>query len=108
MTLLESMNRRDDWPSWLQQAGATTIRLGTRLEFGFSLLVYQAAIEGLGVAIAQPEFVQDELASGRLISPFRKVFSTGKRYFLVCPAARRHAPAVARFLSWVQSELAAS
>jgi len=105
MTLLESVNRRDDWPSWLERAGATKMRPGNRLEFGFSLLVYQAAVEGLGVAIAQPEFVQEELASGRLIAPFREDFFTGKRYFLVCPPTRRHAPAVARFLSWVQSEL---
>ena len=105
MTLLESGNRRDDWASWLEQAGTTKIQPANRLEFGFSLLVYQAAVEGLGVAIAQPEFVQEELASGRLVAPFRKVFSTGKRYFLVCPPSRRHAPAVARFLSWVQSEL---
>jgi LysR family glycine cleavage system transcriptional activator len=108
MTLLESANRRDDWSSWLAQAGAAKIRIANRLEFGFSLLVYQAAVEGLGVAIAQPEFVQDELASGKLMAPFRKVFATGKRYFLVCPVARRHSPAVARFLSWVQSELASS
>lgn len=39
------------------------------------------------------------------IAPFRNVLSTGKRYFLVCPPSRRHAPAVARFLSWVQAEL---
>ena len=64
--------------------------------------------EGLGVAVAQPEFVQEELASGRLIAPFREVFSTGKRYFLICPAERRHRPAVAGFLSWVQSELPSS
>jgi DNA-binding transcriptional LysR family regulator len=105
MTLLESVNRRGDWSSWLEQAGAAKVRPANRLEFGFSLLVYQAAIEGLGVAIAQPEFVQHELASGQLISPFRKVLATGKRYFLVCPPSRRHSPAVARFLSWVQSEV---
>jgi LysR family glycine cleavage system transcriptional activator len=108
MTFLESVNRRDDWTSWLDQAGAAKMRPANRLEFGFSLLVYQAAIEGLGVAIAQPEFVQDEIASGRLTAPFRKEFSTGKRYFLVCPLSRRHAPAVARFLSWVESELPGS
>ena len=74
---------------------------GKRLEFDFGLLAYQAAAEGLGIAVAQPEFVKEELRSGRLVSPFRNVVSTGNRYFIVCPASRRYAPAVARFLSWV-------
>lgn len=108
LTLLHSFNRRDDWATWLREAGASEVRPGKRLEFEFSLLVYQAAVEGLGVAVAQPEFVQDELASGRLIAPFRQVVATGKRYFIVCPPERRHRPAVARFLSWVQSELPAA
>ncbi|WP_409050713.1 LysR substrate-binding domain-containing protein [Variovorax guangxiensis] len=59
--------------------------------------------EGLGVGIAQPEFVQEDLASGRLVAPFKQVVSTGRKHFLVCPARGRHAPAVARFFSWVQS-----
>ena len=105
MTQLVSVNRRDDWPMWLEQAGSPGLRTGSRLEFGFSLLVYQAAVEGLGVAVAQPEFVEEDLQSGRLIAPFRNVLSTGKRYFIVCPVSRRHAPAVARFLSWVQADL---
>lgn len=105
LTLLHSMNRRDDWAAWLKEAGASNVRPGKRLEFEFSLLVYQAAVEGLGVAVAQPEFVQDELANGRLVAPFPQVVATGKRYFIVCPPERRHRPAVGRFLSWVQSEL---
>jgi len=105
MTQLVSVNRRDDWPMWLEQARSPGLRPGSQLEFGFSLLVYQAAVEGLGVAVAQPEFVEEELRSGRLIAPFRTVLSTGNRYFIVCPAPRRHAAAVARFLSWVEAEL---
>jgi LysR family glycine cleavage system transcriptional activator len=105
MTQLISVNRRDDWPLWLNQAGGGELRAERRLEFGFGLLAYQAAIEGLGVAIAQPEFVEEELRTGRLIAPFRNVISTGNTYFIVCPASRRRAPAVARFLSWVEAEL---
>jgi DNA-binding transcriptional LysR family regulator len=105
MTMLHSVNRRDDWTLWLEQAGATAVEPANHLEFGFSLLVIQAAVEGLGVAVAQPEFVQDELASGRLVTPFPQVMSTGRRYFLVCPEARRHTPAVARFFSWAQAEV---
>lgn len=105
MTILHSANRRDDWPQWLAAAGSPQLEIGNSLEFEFSLMAYQAALEGLGVAIAQPEYVADDLASGRLIAPFEKVLVTGKSYFMTCPAFRRHTPAIAAFLKWMQSEL---
>lgn len=103
MTLLHSANRPDDWPLWLSLMGAPQLKPANQIEFSFSLLMYQAAIEGLGVGIAQPEFVEEDLASGRLVAPFKQVVSTGRKHFLVCPARGRHDPAVARFFSWVQS-----
>ncbi|MGT2509200.1 LysR substrate-binding domain-containing protein [Cupriavidus basilensis] len=103
MTLLHSVNRPDDWGLWLQLMGRPNLRLANQIEFSFSLLMYQAAIEGLGICIAQPEFVEDDLATGRLIAPFSEIVETGRKHFLVCPARRRHEPAIARFFSWVQS-----
>jgi len=103
MTLLQSANRPDDWPLWLGLMGAPQLRLSNQIEFGFSLLMYQAAIEGLGICIAQPEFVEDDLAAGRLIAPFPEIVATGRKHFLVCPAQQRHNPAIARFFSWVRS-----
>jgi len=103
MTLLHSANRPDDWPLWFRLMEAPQLKPANQIEFSFSLLMYQAAIEGLGVGIAQPEFVEEDLASGRLVAPFKQVVSTGRKHFLVCPARGRHDPAVARFFSWVQS-----
>jgi len=105
MTVLHSANRRDDWANWLAQAGRPELRAGNLLEFEFSLMVYQAALEGLGIAIAQPEFVQEDLASGRLVAPFPHEVRTGSRYYLTCPASRRHGGAVAAFLSWMGDEI---
>lgn len=104
LTVLHTVNRRDDWNSWLQQAGAPRITAGKQLEFGFSLLVYKAAMEGLGVAVAQPEFVQDDLAAGRLIAPFAMVFPTGRQYYLICSPSRARAEPIATFLKWMVAE----
>lgn len=105
MTLLQSANRPEDWPQWLGLMGAPDLKPANQIEFSFSLLMYQAAIEGLGVGIAQPEFVEEELASGRLIAPFKQVVSTGSKHFLVCPTRLRHDPAVARFFAWAQADV---
>lgn len=104
VTLLHSANRPDDWPRWLKLMGSPQLASANQIGFSFSLLMYQAAIEGMGIAIAQPEFVESELASGRLIAPFRQIVSTDRKHFLVCPARLRHDPAVASFFSWVQSD----
>lgn len=104
ITLLHSANRAEDWTLWLQAMNAPGLRPANQIEFSFSLLMVQAAVEGLGMAIVQPEFVQDELASGRLISPFEPVIATGRKHFLVCPLHRRHDSAVARFFSWVTAQ----
>lgn len=103
MTLLCSVNRSEDWNLWCQLMGAPTLMPGNQIQLGFSLLVYQAAIEGLGFAIAQPEFVEDDLAAGRLIVPFQGVVTTPRKHFLVCPADLRHQSAVSAFFSWVQA-----
>ena len=62
------------------------------------------AVEGLGVAVAQPELVADEIAAGRLIAPFAHPFPTSRRYFLISPDSRRHASATAQFLKWIANE----
>lgn len=103
MTLLHSANRPDDWPLWLELVGAPALKPANQIEFSFSLLMYQAAIEGLGVCIAQPEFVEEDLSSGRLVAPFHQLVSTGRQHFLVCPARLRQDQAIARFFAWVQS-----
>jgi LysR family glycine cleavage system transcriptional activator len=108
MTVLHSANRRSDWAQWLAAVGRPDLKAGNLLEFEFSLMVYQAAMEGLGVAIAQPEFVETELASGRLVAPVAQAVPTGKRYFLTCQSSRRHVPAIASFFSWAAAEVRAS
>lgn len=103
MTLLCSANRPDDWMLWLRLVEDPDLKPVNQIQFSFSLLAYQAAIEGLGFAIAQPEFVEDDIAAGRLITPFGQVVTTSRKHFLVCPARLRHQPAIAAFFSWIAS-----
>ena len=102
--LLRSANRLDDWSLWVAGMMAPELAPAKHIDFSFSLLMYQAALEGLGMCIAQPEFVEADLAGGRLVAPFPQIISTGRKQFLVCPARLRHDPAVASFFSWVQSK----
>jgi LysR family glycine cleavage system transcriptional activator len=100
-TLLTSANRPEDWAKWCVSVGKTDIQPAGKIQFSFSMLMYQAALEGLGCCIAQPEFVENDLASGRLVAPFQDIVSTGMTYYLVCPMRIRHEPAIAQFFDWV-------
>jgi LysR family glycine cleavage system transcriptional activator len=52
-------------------------------------LAYQAAIDGLGVAMAPPALVEQALADSRLIAPFAQRHHSKRTYHLTYLAERR-------------------
>jgi LysR family glycine cleavage system transcriptional activator len=98
-TLLHSAVRRTDWRRWFAGAGSTGPIDDDGLEFSNSSLTYEAAVNGLGVAMAQREHAKDDLASGRLVSPWPFALETGEFYRLV---SRKETSAhVATFRGWM-------
>lgn len=101
--LLHTTSRPQAWPHWFKQhrLDATQLALGTGFEHLYYLL--EAAIAGIGVAIAPEPLVADDLASGRLLAPWG--FSEGSgQWWLAC--ARGNAdPRIARLAAWLQHEL---
>lgn len=67
--LLHSHYRRRDWPDWLEAAGVAIAETQEPLMFPSSLLTYQAALDGLGIAMGQPAMLETELRSGSLVCP---------------------------------------
>ncbi|SHI01085.1 transcriptional regulator GcvA [Pollutimonas bauzanensis] len=102
--LLCSMNRPLDWPTWLEAAGVGHIDGNSGLKFENAALAYQAATDQLGVMVAQLAFVNDDLASGRLVAPFGLRVATSGAYYL---AYRADVPKPARvqlFEDWILAE----
>ncbi|RUL78304.1 LysR family transcriptional regulator [Dyella choica] len=68
--LLHTRSRPQAWPAWAQAKGmaAQSLHYGQ----GFTHLFYllEAAVAGLGVAIAPMQLVQDDLDAGRLLAPW--------------------------------------
>jgi LysR family glycine cleavage system transcriptional activator len=100
--LLSSMHRPSDWPDWLKSANLPDIDGNNGLRFENSALAYQAAIDELGVVMAQYEFVKDDLRTGRLIEPFKLRVPTGQAYF-VTYANPRPSAKIATFENWITS-----
>ncbi|MDH4610615.1 LysR family transcriptional regulator [Pseudomonas sp. BN102] len=102
--LLHTVSRPQAWPQWAAAQGLAAERL--RLGQGFEHLYYllEAAVAGLGVAIAPQQLVADELATGRLVAPWGFV-ETPARLALWVPARQLDRRAE-RLALWLRQELA--
>ncbi|MFA5489261.1 MAG: transcriptional regulator GcvA [Candidimonas sp.] len=101
-----SFYRRDDWRTWLTAAGHKRLQPARRLMFQNSILSYQAAVEGLGLAMAHPALIQPELQQGTLIAPFTLRAKHTLAYHLVYPEKLRVPRKVAIFRNWILKKAA--
>ena len=63
-TLLHIGNFPDDWQIWLTAAGVKGVDSSRGVSFDFSLAAYQAAMDGLGVALGRHALVAPDLKAG--------------------------------------------
>lgn len=101
--LLHTASRPQAWPNWAAANGLppTALRYGQGFEHLYYLL--EAAVAGLGVAIAPQQLVADDLAAGRLIAPWGFV-ETPARLALWVPA-RHNDPRAERLAEWLRAQL---
>lgn len=106
--LLHSIARPEDWACWLASAGvARQVDARSGMTYQSSAMAYAAALEGQGFAIAQRFLVEDDLAAGRLVAPFRQVVDMGDfTYYLITPADRDESPSMATFRKWLLAQFA--
>jgi len=96
------------WEEWFAAAGVDVpASSAPRIRaFGALDLDAGAALAGQAVAILSRFYLQDELASGRLVQPFDVSFSDDNTYWLVYPESRRNMPKIRKFHAWLEETLA--
>jgi LysR family transcriptional regulator, glycine cleavage system transcriptional activator len=97
---------RDDWPVWQERAGIPHLKFAAEMTCDFLYPLYQAAIEGLGVAMGRSAVVKIDVADGRLVEPFSIRLPSPLNYHLVIAPERESLPKVQRFCEWAMDELA--
>ena len=105
VVLLHAQRRPNDWECWLRSAGLTEVDAHGGMRFDVSTMAYQAAINGLGVAIAQTAHVREDLAQNRLVACADAPMKTQRSYYLVHLPTRARDPVVAAFVRWLTGEL---
>jgi len=107
VTLLHSVARPNDWRLWMDSAGVTGADPYAGMKFDNGSLAYEAASEGVGVAIAQKALVLDEVKRGRLAIPFDNAIPSGESYWFVWPETRRSGK-LTLFRDWLEATAAQS
>jgi len=103
-TLLHTLARPDDWQQWLTSQGYTDIDGLNHRNYESSVLVYQAAMRGQGVGIAQKALVLPVIESGDLVYAFpHELDMKSYTYYFVMPGNRPIRPELKVFHDWLMN-----
>ncbi|UXS35055.1 LysR family transcriptional regulator [Agrobacterium tumefaciens] len=99
-TLLRSY-RSDEWATWFATAGVAPVaQVNAGIVFDTSLGMMEAALQGLGVALAPPSMFSRHLASGAIVQPFPITISLGS-YWLTRLQSKPRTAAMQAFSDWI-------
>jgi DNA-binding transcriptional LysR family regulator len=98
--LLHSATTRSAWPQWLAAAGHPNLLPLRHVEFEHVHLQLQAAVDGLGIAIASTPLIEKDIAAGRLVCPIAKPEWDAGDYVLVSED-RPETAATRAFREWI-------
>ena len=104
-TLIQVSTRLDEWRAWLRSAGIDEVGFGKELRFSSTSLATGAAVEGLGIALADRHLVSKELRSGALVVPFDIALDTDSAFYLVKPENRPLNASMVIFRDWILKEI---
>ena len=100
--LLHTSTNGDDWRQWLTAAGLPSdISKQPGITFDLILMTVQAAIDGIGVAMGRTSYVQDDIAKGRLVVPFKIALPADAGFYLVSPEGVAEPPKLRAFRQWL-------
>ena len=91
------------WQDWFASTGLRVEHLeGPR--FSNAHLAIEAAIAGLGIALARATLTQDDLRAGRLVRPLLHTMPAPFSYYLVSRPAASVSPQLTALVEWLRRE----
>jgi LysR family glycine cleavage system transcriptional activator len=110
MTLLHVLAREDQryltWKHWLDAAHISGVDTQGGYEFDLLDLAIRAAIDGLGITVADWHMVASELACGQLTQMTSVHVEGHQSYWLVTRPEHQDMPQLQVFSHWLQQEIA--
>ncbi len=91
-----------EWDTWYRSMGKKPIKPKRELRFTPMLDGIQAAIDGIGIAIAPLIIVEKHLQDGRLVTPFKQTFESKASYLFLCRKGEETTRRIKRLHDWVK------
>jgi LysR family glycine cleavage system transcriptional activator len=104
--LLGSTQEADLWPGWLRAAGIGPPASAQVITFDGLQLSYEAALNGLGIAMGLDVCTDAYLRQGRLLQPFAATYKPAKRVYVVCRLRDRDRLVIRALTDWLMGEAA--
>jgi LysR family glycine cleavage system transcriptional activator len=92
---------RQGWHDWFRAADVHGATVEERYRFTDSTAAVNAAVHGLGAALARDKIVAPYLQAGRLVRLPGPALKARWGYYIVYPAHRRLRPAARTFVDWL-------
>jgi len=104
-TLIRVSHMANDWPCWFEAARLSgPVCPAGEVVFESNAMAMQAALDGVGIAVAQLPYVSDAISAGRLIAPFPIIAHKQENWFLEYRPSRQDDPALQSFRDWLHRE----
>lgn len=95
-----------DWATWLSSAGVKGVNARSGLTFDSYTFAVEAAVQGEGVVLGRTMLVSADLASGRLVRPFKHSLKAHSSFYVVYPPDAIRQRKVKAFRDWLLAEVA--
>ena len=105
-TLIDVSTHPEEWDEFLASFGVTRKKRVKRLSFSSTSLALGAAMENLGIALADRQLVAREVLYGRLVTPLDVSMDKHLGYYLVHQKGRRLTQEMQAFLDWMMAAIA--
>jgi len=106
--LLHSNHRPGLWNAWLASVGESRLPTKEVARMEDSGLTYQAASDGMGIAIGEIGYIGEDIRLGRLVVPFDHVLIGDESYYLVYHPRKISVPKFAAFRKWILGQAEAT
>jgi LysR family transcriptional regulator, glycine cleavage system transcriptional activator len=104
-SLLHVLGYEEGWGLWLNAARVGgEIDKGRGLHFDTSLIAFEVAAKGAGVALGRSSMTGEDLMSGRLVKPFDLAIPIDEAFHLISPPEETAHPDALLFRDWLLEE----
>jgi len=104
-TLIHVSSTREDWSAWAKGAGLLDLNISRGLRFDTIQMAFEAAVQGLGVAIGRTPLVDADLTTGRLVKCHERSIDGSLGYWIVNAKESSHRPEIMAFRKWIHDVL---